>query len=118
MYSSGLNPSTSPASLVAYLDVSNRVIGPMPFSPARSEEHTSELQSQSNLVCRLLLEKKKHSVEHSRDDLTPLTATTTKDLRLLVPAASSHDQHACQISRLPVIAAYSRSCVFAHTPHP
>src|SRR5688572_30890204 len=29
----------------------------------RSEEHTSELQSQSNLVCRLLLEKKK---EHNR----------------------------------------------------
>src|SRR2546430_4269464 len=27
----------------------------------RSEEHTSELQSQSNLVCRLLLEKKKRS---------------------------------------------------------
>src|SRR5688572_31415450 len=27
--------------------------------PRRSEEHTSELQSQSNLVCRLLLEKKK-----------------------------------------------------------
>src|SRR5256886_7127911 len=29
------------------------------LSRARSEEHTSELQSQSNLVCRLLLEKKK-----------------------------------------------------------
>src|SRR2546427_7770576 len=29
----------------------------------RSEEHTSELQSQSNLVCRLLLEKKKQSRE-------------------------------------------------------
>src|SRR2546430_13285742 len=29
--------------------------------PARSEEHTSELQSQSNLVCRLLLEKKKNN---------------------------------------------------------
>src|SRR2546430_13899958 len=27
--------------------------------PTRSEEHTSELQSQSNIVCRLLLEKKK-----------------------------------------------------------
>src|SRR5688572_32114326 len=27
----------------------------------RSEEHTSELQSQSNIVCRLLLEKKKHN---------------------------------------------------------
>src|SRR2546428_7688901 len=30
-----------------------------PFSVARSEEHTSELQSRSDLVCRLLLEKKK-----------------------------------------------------------
>src|SRR5205085_5116097 len=29
----------------------------------RSEEHTSELQSQSNLVCRLLLEKKKHKTQ-------------------------------------------------------
>src|SRR2546430_7410647 len=33
------------------------------FSLSRSEEHTSELQSQSNLVCRLLLEKKKKNVE-------------------------------------------------------
>src|SRR2546430_7275259 len=33
---------------------------------SRSEEHTSELQSQSNLVCRLLLEKKKkHYIIHS-----------------------------------------------------
>src|SRR5688572_31309268 len=30
----------------------------------RSEEHTSELQSQSNLVCRLLLEKKKKKQKH------------------------------------------------------
>src|SRR2546427_9305087 len=30
----------------------------------RSEEHTSELQSQSNLVCRLLLEKKKKQERH------------------------------------------------------
>src|SRR6266478_8794917 len=32
----------------------------------RSEEHTSELQSQSNLVCRLLLEKKKKQHIHVR----------------------------------------------------
>src|SRR2546430_11954618 len=32
---------------------------------ARSEEHTSELQSQSNLVCRLLLEKKKKYTNHA-----------------------------------------------------
>src|SRR5688572_31984124 len=31
----------------------------------RSEEHTSELQSQSNLVCRLLLEKKKYTISFS-----------------------------------------------------
>src|SRR5256885_13073512 len=31
---------------------------PSPSSPCRSEEHTSELQSPCNLVCRLLLEKK------------------------------------------------------------
>src|SRR5688572_32290313 len=31
-----------------------------PRARGRSEEHTSELQSQSNLVCRLLLEKKKN----------------------------------------------------------
>src|SRR2546430_3438755 len=34
---------------------------------SRSEEHTSELQSQSNLVCRLLLEKKKQSTYHCSD---------------------------------------------------
>src|SRR2546430_12991151 len=33
----------------------------------RSEEHTSELQSQSNLVCRLLLEKKKKITNQPRD---------------------------------------------------
>src|SRR2546426_6743883 len=33
------------------------------FGPYRSEEHTSELQSPCNLVCRLLLEKKKSNTE-------------------------------------------------------
>src|SRR5256886_5356648 len=36
--------------------------------PTRSEEHTSELQSQSNLVCRLLLEKKKKKIKKSVND--------------------------------------------------
>src|SRR2546428_7188386 len=34
--------------------------------PSRSEEHTSELQSRSDLVCRLLLEKKKNNHETTR----------------------------------------------------
>src|SRR5688572_26860642 len=38
---------------------SGMIVNPITLAPAnRSEEHTSELQSQSNLVCRLLLEKK------------------------------------------------------------
>src|SRR2546430_7130258 len=35
----------------------------------RSEEHTSELQSQSNLVCRLLLEKKKSGINNILHEL-------------------------------------------------
>src|SRR3712207_7447928 len=35
----------------------------------RSEEHTSELQSRQYLVCRLLLEKKKHTPPHSQSTL-------------------------------------------------
>src|SRR2546430_8637887 len=38
---------------------------------SRSEEHTSELQSQSNLVCRLLLEKKKKPSVHDRRTVSP-----------------------------------------------
>src|SRR2546428_9025058 len=38
-------------------------------SRGRSEEHTSELQSRSDLVCRLLLEKKKKSRQQSNDTL-------------------------------------------------
>src|SRR2546427_8109950 len=46
----------------------------------RSEEHTSELQSQSNLVCRLLLEKKKKNTNnmlctHARITHTPNTVS-------------------------------------------
>src|SRR2546427_4928419 len=42
----------------------------------RSEEHTSELQSQSNLVCRLLLEKKKKHKEEQKT-IEPATSTDT-----------------------------------------
>src|SRR2546427_2780886 len=44
----------------------------------RSEEHTSELQSQSNLVCRLLLEKKKINTErrHSTRSSIPTRSFT------------------------------------------
>src|SRR3712207_6870498 len=42
------------------------VDGPLAADQRRSEEHTSELQSRQYLVCRLLLEKKKHTeVRHT-----------------------------------------------------
>src|SRR5256886_12454665 len=43
----------------------------------RSEEHTSELQSQSNLVCRLLLEKKKKQVRRSHTTTVPIHPFTS-----------------------------------------
>src|SRR5688572_31693560 len=48
-------PQPSPTSSVEWLD------GVAHLQWRRSEEHTSELQSQSNLVCRLLLDTKKES---------------------------------------------------------
>src|ERR1039458_5112002 len=50
---------------------SRRGIDQAGFPPGatRSEEHTSELQSLRHLVCRLLLEKKKHSFARDIDDL-------------------------------------------------
>src|SRR2546428_7474442 len=39
------------------------------IDPVRSEEHTSELQSRSDLVCRLLLEKKKSNLECTTDSI-------------------------------------------------
>src|SRR2546427_6929370 len=41
------------------------------FRIVRSEEHTSELQSQSNLVCRLLLEKKKKNTSKAPIKMDP-----------------------------------------------
>src|SRR2546430_13444379 len=51
-------------------------------APDRSEEHTSELQSQSNLVCRLLLEKKKNQ-RHRLARATPDFARARRDIFLL-----------------------------------
>src|SRR2546427_4762453 len=48
------------------------LLGVLEGQRARSEEHTSELQSQSNLVCRLLLEKKKKkSRQHDENEDRP-----------------------------------------------
>src|SRR5256886_6834905 len=61
----------------------------------RSEEHTSELQSQSNLVCRLLLEKKK---TNARRALAPAFGIYRRHLRPLL-RNSLHRPRARQASR-------------------
>src|SRR2546421_5615056 len=45
--------------------------------PIRSEEHTSELQSRSDLVCRLLLEKKKQQQLHHHSPVDQLHTSLT-----------------------------------------
>src|SRR5438270_6920244 len=47
--------------------VSHSVLPRVTPAERRSEEHTSELQSQSNLVCRLLLEKKKKKKKKKKE---------------------------------------------------
>src|SRR5438309_5566065 len=51
----------------------------------RSEEHTSELQSQFHLVCRLLLEKKKEQTEDDR----PVLTSAKSDIQLPTPKPSA-----------------------------
>src|SRR2546430_11556486 len=65
---SGLDPGSGSARYVEQIRKSRSLQqarrGARACCKLRSEEHTSELQSQSNLVCRLLLEKKKITVSH------------------------------------------------------
>src|SRR5256885_6419002 len=62
-------------------------------SHVRSEEHTSELQSPCNLVCRLLLEKKKKTL-HNR--LHPKLVCHRKDSSLTIPCHDALDSHVSQ----------------------
>src|SRR2546430_12275279 len=54
----------------------------------RSEEHTSELQSQSNLVCRLLLEKKKKK-QHDSREIQSAIHPTRSTLNTAMPMTST-----------------------------
>src|SRR2546430_7016660 len=58
----------------------------------RSEEHTSELQSQSNLVCRLLLEKKKKKKHFTKQSETTSISITTDCRHLSIAASRGCDE--------------------------
>src|SRR5256885_6770220 len=83
------------------LDGRDRAVAPAERSrgaalTARSEEHTSELQSPCNLVCRLLLEKKKkHKIQHS-------APTTRSILQHLISPNALHRREAMTLPSLPI----------------
>src|SRR5436309_11882031 len=64
------------------------------FEP-RSEEHTSELQSRENLVCRLLLEKKK---KNPRTDDRTHTCKQPKTTTINVSPTRRHAKHKARIT--------------------
>src|SRR3989454_4543752 len=57
--------------------IASQVLHHLPRERARSEEHTSELQSPCNLVCRLLLEKKKKKRTNKRNTQRKVTKRPT-----------------------------------------
>src|SRR2546427_7601474 len=59
----------------------------------RSEEHTSELQSQSNLVCRLLLEKKKTTKHESSGKLQQITFSVPQEAGIKGKSSDLDDGH-------------------------
>src|SRR2546429_6087281 len=60
------------------------------FVAHRSEEHTSELQSRLHLVCRLLLEKKKHVLCSRRSSPDPCRISLTVNLAAILRSILSH----------------------------
>src|SRR5437016_11811553 len=72
-----------------------RLSGTKPTCAGRSEEHTSELQSLTNLVCRLLLEKKKK--QQYRTSLTQQSGhATTEDNAAPARSATTPPEHETQ----------------------
>src|SRR2546430_8438096 len=59
----------------------------------RSEEHTSELQSQSNLVCRLLLEKKKKNHDDTKESSASSWTTNPSLTSFFCSPRSLQDTH-------------------------
>src|SRR5688572_32160775 len=80
----------------------------MARATGRSEEHTSELQSQSNLVCRLLLEKKKKKDQTAED----LSVETTEHR-----AATPHQEWNAPDHESPTKLTPLRRHINAHPPY-
>src|SRR5256885_6937709 len=89
--------------------------GRSPSTPMRSEEHTSELQSPCNLVCRLLLEKKKEN-----NDVVATACIGAPALAALedVPASMlcEHGDHRLRVDLLRTIVTPFLMCLVISAP--
>src|SRR5256885_6287614 len=65
--------------IIVYVDDASYALPLVQALAARSEEHTSELQSPCNLVCRLLLEKKKNNANNHKSVQTQNQPQLTRD---------------------------------------
>src|SRR5256886_12071563 len=81
------------------------------FITWRSEEHTSELQSQSNIVCRLLLEKKKNSHVCLLGVLHPHVSFIKQSLSTLFPTRiCRQERRPYHVSSIHLTVNVSRLC--------
>src|SRR2546430_6402430 len=81
---------------------------------SRSEEHTSELQSQSNLVCRLLLEKKKKTHNSTLLLRPSLLLTSTTQYQDVAPPLRRFYSSYAEISRASLSLPSAGSCLTSH----
>src|SRR2546427_7535967 len=102
---------TSRISDLARARSSRKLAIPDETLPGRSEEHTSELQSQSNLVCRLLLEKKKKKKIHKQyqEELSRISNCI---------ASSAADRHHSRLRNKPMPAIKCDRCDTCETDQP
>src|SRR5688500_19914447 len=83
---------------------------------SRSEEHTSELQSPCNLVCRLLLEKKNIQqnilwvLSNNHSNMSPLTLTTTELIQIHMLHSTKPQVIYCFSNLLPMFTLKSVLC--------
>src|SRR2546430_9310957 len=82
--------------LIAPTEIAGSILHSLP-SAVRSEEHTSELQSQSNLVCRLLLEKKNRGAEQTSCSVIP----TVRPSRSYTPVRDTRFARRHSARRMP-----------------
>src|SRR2546430_10951107 len=77
--------------------INSQGYGALLYGQFRSEEHTSELQSQSNLVCRLLLEKKNNLCIHAHE----VGRTNTLSTAPVIAGYSFEFEAGCRVSVSP-----------------